>query len=317
MRAIHISSLDGPDAVELVDVPEPSDDSLVTIAVKAAGVAFPELLQTRGLYQMKPDLPFVPGAEVAGVVESAPEGSGFAPGDRVAALTLLGGFAEKAQARPDLTFALPDNVAFEEAASFTFNYATVYFALVERGGLAEGESVLVHGAAGGIGTAAIQMAKAFGAGRVIGVVSTEAKGEVARAAGADEVVLADDFLATIGKSSVDVVVDPVGGDRFTDSLRALKEHGRLLVIGFTAGEIPTVKVNRLLLNNVAVVGVGWGAFAMSRPGHVQKEWEAMLPHLRSGALRPVVGSTHALEAAATALTSLEGRTVTGKVVLVP
>lgn len=317
MRAIHISTLDGPDAVELVDVPDPADDGLVTIAVEAAGVAFPELLQTRGLYQLKPDLPFVPGAEVAGVVESAPEGSGFSPGDRVAALSLLGGFAEKVQARADLTFALPDEVGFEAAASFTFNYATVYFALVERGGLAEGETVLVHGAAGGIGTAAIQMAKAFGAAKVIGVVSTEAKGEIARSAGADEVVLADGFLDAVGKASVDIVVDPVGGDRFTDSLRSLKEHGRLLVVGFTAGEIPEVKVNRLLLNNIAVVGVGWGAFAMARPGHVGREWDAMLPHLRSGALRPVVGATYSLEDAATALKSLEGRTVTGKVVLVP
>lgn len=129
--------------------------------------------------------------------------------------------------------------------------------------------------------------------------------------------MADGFLDAVGKSAVDIVVDPVGGDRFTDSLRTLKEHGRLLVIGFTAGEIPTVKVNRLLLNNVSVVGVGWGAYAMSRPGHVGKEWDAMLPHLRSGALRPVVGATHPLADAATALQSLEGRTVTGKVVLVP
>lgn len=130
-------------------------------------------------------------------------------------------------------------------------------------------------------------------------------------------VLADGFLEAVGKASVDVVVDPVGGDRFTDSLRCLHEHGRLLVIGFTAGSIPEVKVNRLLLNNVSVVGVGWGAYALSRPGHVGKEWEAMLPHLRSGALRPVVGATHPLEDAAAALLSLEGRTVTGKVVLVP
>ncbi len=166
-------------------------------------------------------------------------------------------------------------------------------------------------------TAAIQVAKAFGAGKVIAVVSTEAKGEVARAAGADEVVMAEGFLDTVRKSAVDIVVDPVGGDRFTDSLRALREHGRLLVIGFTAGQIPEVKVNRLLLNNISVVGVGWGAYAMPRPGHVGKEWEAMLPHLRSGALRPVVGATHPLEDAATALTSLEGRAVTGKVLLVP
>ncbi|MCT1435248.1 NADPH:quinone oxidoreductase family protein [Dietzia maris] len=317
MRAIHISSLDGPDAVEVVDLPDPQHGDLVTIEVKAAGVAFPELLQTRGLYQVKPDLPFVPGAEVAGVVTAAPEGSGLSVGDRVAALTLLGGFAEQALARPDLTFVLPDEVGFEEGASFIFNYATVYFALVERGHLARGETVLVHGAAGGIGTAAIQMAKAFGAGKAIGVVSTQEKGEIARSAGADEVVLADGFLEAVGKASVDVVVDPVGGDRFTDSLRSLREHGRLLVIGFTAGSIPEVKVNRLLLNNVSVVGVGWGAYALSRPGHVGKEWEAMLPHLRSGALRPVVGATHPLEDAAAALRSLEGRTVTGKVVLVP
>ena len=317
MRAIHISSLDGPDAVEVVELPDPHDNELVTIEVKAAGVAFPELLQTRGLYQLKPELPFVPGAEVAGVVTAAPKGSGLAVGDRVAALTLLGGFAEQALARPDLTFALPDEVGFEEAASFTFNYATVYFALVERGHLAEGETVLVHGAAGGIGTAAIQMAKAFGAGKVIGVVSTPEKGEIARAAGADEVVPADGFLEAVGKASVDIVVDPVGGDRFTDSLRSLRGHGRLLVIGFTAGSIPEVKVNRLLLNNVSVVGVGWGAYALSRPGHVGKEWEAMLPHLRSGALRPVVGATHPLKDASVALRSLEGRSVTGKVVLVP
>lgn len=316
MRAVHISTLDGPEAIELVDLPDPSAEGLVTIAVKAAGVAFPELLQTRGLYQMKPDLPFVPGAEVSGVVESAPEGSGLNVGDRVAALPLLGGFAEKVQASPDLTFALPDEVSFEEGASFLFNYATAYFALLERGGLAQGETVLVHGAAGGIGTASIQVAKAFGAGRVIAVVSTEEKGEVARAAGADEVVLADGFKDTVGKS-VDIVVDPVGGDRFTDSLRTLREHGRLLVIGFTAGSIPEVKVNRLLLNNVAVLGVGWGAYAMSRPGHVGTEWEAMLPHLRSGALRPIVGAVHPLAEASAALQSLEGRTVTGKVVLTP
>ena len=144
-------------------------------------------------------------------------------------------------------------------------------------------------------------------------VSTEAKGEVARAAGADEVVLADGFRESVGKT-IDIVVDPVGGDRFTDSLRTLREDGRLVVVGFTGGSIPEVKVNRLLLNNISVVGVGWGAYAMPRPGHVGSEWEAMLPHLRSGALRPVVGASYPLEDAVAALTSLEGRTVTGKVV---
>lgn len=314
MRAVQITRLEGPSAVEVLEVPEPTDERMVLIDVKAAGVAFPELLQTRGLYQLKPELPFTPGAEVAGVVVSAPPSSGLQPGDRVAALNLLGGFAEKVLAQPDLTFPLPDHVTFAEGASFLFNYATSYFALVERGHLTEGETVLVHGAAGGIGTSAIQIAKAFGAGRVIAVVSSEEKGAIATAAGADEYVLADGFKEAVGKS-VDIVVDPVGGDRFIDSLRTLREHGRLLVIGFTAGDIPTVKVNRLLLNNIAVVGVGWGAYALGRPGHVATEWAALEPHLRSGALAPVLGPQFPLDSAADALLALEQRTATGKVVL--
>lgn len=314
VRAIQISALAGPEAVEVVQLPDPSADDLVTIDVKAAGVAFPELLQTRGRYQIQPELPFVPGAEVAGVVVAAPEGSTLSAGDRVAALPLIGGYAERVLAHPDLTFRLPDEVSFEAGAAFLFNYGTAHFAIVDRGRLAPGETVLVHGAAGGVGTASIQVAKAFGAGRVIGVVSTAEKGEVAVAAGADEFVLADGFRDVVGRS-VDIVVDPVGGDRFTDSLRTLREHGRLLVIGFTAGEIPTVKVNRLLLNNIAVVGVGWGAFALKRPGYLAGQWDAMLPHLRSGALHPVVGTTFPLEQAAEALLCLDQRAATGKVIL--
>ena len=311
MRAIQITTHDGPESVEFVQVSEPFDDEMVVVEVKAAGVAFPELLQRRGLYQISPELPFIPGAEVAGMVVSAPKPSGLCAGDRVAALPMLGGFAERVLSRPDRTFRLPDEVTFEEGASFLFNYATVYFALIERGALQEGESVLVHGAAGGIGTASIQMAKAFGAGRIVGVVSTEEKGRIALAAGADEFVLVEGFRETVGRS-IDVVVDPVGGDRFTDSLRTLRGHGRLLVIGFTAGEIPKVKVNRLLLNNISVVGIGWGAYALERAVHLANEWEAMLPYLRSGALRPVVGPSFALEDAAAALQCLDQRVATGR-----
>lgn len=314
MRAIHITSFDGPDAIEVVQVSDPADTKKVRIRVRAAGVAFPELLQTRGLYQVQPPLPFIPGAEVSGDVIDAPAESGFSPGDRVAALPMLGGFAEQVLADPALTFALPDNVSYEAGASFMFNYGTAYFGLIERGHLAPGESVLVHGAAGGIGTSSIQVAKAFGAGRVIAVASTPEKGEIAIAAGADEYVLADGFRSAIAEG-VDVVVDPVGGDRFTDSLRCLNEDGRLLVIGFTAGEIPTVRVNRLLLNNISVVGVGWGAYAMSRPGHIAKQWEAMLPHLRSGALDPVLGPTFDFDQAAKALNFLDQRLATGKITL--
>lgn len=319
MRAVQIVSLDGPSAVEVADVPQPEPGAdQVLIRVRAAGVSFPEVLQTRGLYQLQPPLPFVPGSEVAGEIVSAPEGSGLAPGDRVVALVLLGGFAEHAVAQADMVFPLPDSISFEQGAAVPLNFMTAHFALVARGGLAKGESVLVHGAAGGVGTAAIQVAKAFGAGKVVAVTSTPEKGEVATAAGADEVVLADGFKDAVKEAGgVDIVVDPVGGDRFTDSLRCLKEDGRLLVIGFTAGEIPTVQVNRLLLNNISVVGVGWGAYVLKRQGYVREEWDALLPHLTSGAISPPIGATFDLDGAADALLTLDERRATGKVLLTP
>ncbi len=319
MRAVQITTLDGPSAVEVTELPDPvAGEGQVLVRVRAAGVSFPEVLQTRGLYQIKPDLPFVPGSEVAGEVVSAPEGSGFAPGDRVAGFCMLGGFAELAVCAVDMTFPLPDAVSFEQGASVPLNYLTAYFALVERGHLAEGERVLVHGAAGGVGTASIQVAKAFGAGHVVAVTSTADKGAVAIDAGADEFVLADGFLDAVKSSGkVDLVVDPVGGDRFTDSLRSLRDDGRLLVIGFTAGEIPEVKVNRLLLNNLSLVGVGWGAYALARPGHIAQEWAALAPHLASGALVPPIGATFGLDDAARALAEIDERRATGKVLLTP
>lgn len=319
MRAVQITTLDGPSAVEVTELPDPTAaDGQVLVRVRAAGVSFPEVLQTRGLYQLKPELPFVPGSEVAGEVVTAPEGSGFSPGDRVAGFCMLGGFAEYAVTQPDMTFHLPDAVSFEQGASVPLNYLTAYFALVERGRIAPGERVLVHGAAGGVGTASIQVAKAFGAGHVIAVTSTAEKGAVAIDAGADEFVLADGFLDAVKASGkVDLVVDPVGGDRFTDSLRSLREDGRLLVVGFTAGDIPEVKVNRLLLNNLSVVGVGWGAYALARPGHVAQEWAAIAPHLESGALTPPIGATFGLDEAAQALATIDERRATGKVLLTP
>jgi len=319
VRAVQIVSLDGPSAVEVVDAPQPEPGpDQVLIRVRAAGVSFPEVLQTRGLYQLKPPLPFVPGSEVAGEVVSAPAGSGLAPGDRVAAMVMLGGFAEYVVTQADVVFPMPDSLSFEQGAALLLNYLTAHFALVARGQLAEGESVLVHGAAGGVGTASIQVAKAFGAGKVVAVTSTHEKGEVATAAGADEVVLADGFKDAVKEAGgVDIVVDPVGGDRFTDSLRCLKEDGRLLVIGFTAGEIPTVQVNRLLLNNVSVVGVGWGAYVLKRPGFVRTEWDALLPHVASGVISPPVGATFGLDAAGDALLTLDERRATGKILLTP
>jgi NADPH2:quinone reductase len=319
MRAVQVVALDGPAAVRVTDVPEPRPgEDQVLVEVHAAGVTFPEVLQTRGLYQYKPDLPFVPGSEVAGVVRSAPAGSGFAPGDRVAAFPGIGGYAELVTAAPTLVFPIPDAMSFTAAAAVPMNYLTTHFALVRRGKLVAGETVLVHGAAGGVGTAAIQLAKALGA-RVVAVTSTPEKGDVAKAAGADDVVPADGFLAAVkeltGGRGVDVVVDPVGGDRFTDSLRSLAPEGRLLVIGFTGGEIPTVRVNRLLLNNIAVVGVGWGAFVLPRQGFAAEQWAELRPHLESGAVAPPLGPLHPLAEAAEALTAMENRQAAGKLVL--
>ena len=319
MRAVHISRLDGPGAVEVVDVDEPvPGPDQVLIDVEVAGVSFPEVLQSRGAYQLKPELPFVPGSEVAGVVRTAPEGAAVRAGQRVAAFPGLGGFSQVVAASPDLVFPLPDRLSFAAAAALPMNYLTVHFGLTRRGGLRSGETVLVHGAAGGVGTAAVQLATALGA-RVIAVTSSERKAEVARAAGAAETVLADGFRdavrALTGGRGVDLVVDPVGGDRFTDSLRSLAPEGRLLVIGFTGGEIPTVKVNRLLLNNISVVGVGWGAYWTARPEYLQEQWSELLPLLEAGTLDPVLGTTHRLEDAAAALLELDERRAAGKVLL--
>ena len=319
MRAIHISSHDGPAALEVVDIPEPdAGEGQVVIDVHASGVTFPEVLQTRGKYQMSPPLPFVPGSEIAGVVRSAPEGSGLSAGDRVCAFPGLGGFAEVVATDPSQVFPLPDSLSFTQGASVPMNVLTVHFALAHRGRLQAGETVLVHGAGGGIGIAATQFATAMGA-RVIAVASTEEKRDLALQAGASEAIAPEGFKDAVkeltGGKGVDVVVDPVGGDRFTDSIRALGQEGRILVIGFTGGEIPTVKVNRLLLGNKSAVGVGWGEYWMSNPGYLQKQWAEVQPLLAAGKLDPLVGMDFPLEKATDALELMDGRGAVGKIVL--
>ncbi|ORV39391.1 NADPH:quinone oxidoreductase family protein [Mycobacterium conspicuum] len=319
MRAARVTRLEGPEAIEVTEVEEPSGEG-VLVDVHAAGVAFPDALLTRGLYQYRPDPPFILGAEIAGVVRSAPDGAEVGPGDRVVGLTMLsGGMAEVAMLAPDRAFKLPDNVSFEAGAGLLFNDLTMYFALTVRGRLQQGETVLVHGAAGGIGTSTLRLAPVLGASRTIAVVSTEEKGRIATAAGATDVVLAEGFKDAVKELThgrgVDMVVDPVGGDRFTDSLRSLAPGGRLLVVGFTGGEIPTVKVNRLLLNNVDVVGVGWGAWAGTHPGALTEQWTGLSELLSSGKLAPPEPDVYPLDEAAAAVASLEKRTAKGKVVL--
>ena len=325
MKALQITELTGPDsALQLSDVPEPgpshflTPDAGVVVDVHVAGVSFPEVLQTRGEYQVKPPLPFVPGSEVAGIVRSAPGDAAVSEGDRVAAFCMLGGFAEVAVAPGFLTFPLSDELDFAQGASLILNYHTAYFSLATRGRLREGETVLVHGAAGGVGTATLQIAKGLGA-RTIAVVSSDEKEQVARDAGADEVVRSDgawkDEVVELSSGGVDVVIDPVGGDRFLDSLRSLREGGRLVVVGFTGGSIPEVKVNRLLLKNTEVVGAGWGAYVMGKPD-VNRAIGAEVNRLvDEGFVRPIVGARFALDQAAEALKLIDSRGATGKVVL--
>jgi NADPH2:quinone reductase len=233
---------------------------------------------------------------------------------------MLNGFAEYAVAPIDGVYRLPDSLTFDQGAALPMNYLTVQFALDRRAAVREGDTVLVHGAAGGVGTAALQFLRWRGA-RSIAVVSNDEKAAIAAAAGADEVVRSDGFLQSVRDLTdgrgVDIVVDPVGGDRFTDSLRCLAPEGRLLVIGFAAGDIPTVRVNRLLLNNTAVVGVSWGSFALATPGHLREQWQTLDPGITGGALQPVIHASWPLEEAGAALELLDSRSVHGKVILRP
>ena len=322
MRAAQVTRLDGPSAIEINDIEEPGEVGIfgpqILVEVHAVGVSFPDLLMSKGEYQLKPDPPFTLGVDFAGVVRSAPDGSGFSAGDRVAACLSHGGAAETVSLGPDSVFPLPDSLSFEQGAALPMNYLTAQFALKERGQVREGETVLVHGAAGGVGTATLQVAKGYGA-RTIAVVSSDEKAEVARAAGADEVVRADGFLAAVkeltGGQGVDLVMDVVGGDLFTDSLRALGPQGRLLVVGFVAGSIPEVKVNRLLLNNVDVRGVGWGAYAMVRPGFMAAQWRELEPMMAAGVIDPPIGATYELEDFGRALQEMDDRRTLGKTVI--
>jgi NADPH:quinone reductase len=325
MRAIQIVNESGPDeALSIVELPEPEASHMLTpgsgvvVDVQVAGVSFPELLQSRGQYQMKPPLPYVPGSEVGGVVRSAPEGSTLRAGDRVAAFCALGGWAETTVAPDYFTFKLPDELDFAQGAALVLNYHTAYFCLRTRGRLAAGETVLVHGAAGGVGTASLQVARGLGA-KTIATVSTEEKKLIAEEAGADHVVMIGegwkDEVLELSGGGVDMVLDPVGGDRFLDSLRSLGEDGRLVVVGFTGGAIPEVRVNRLLLKNTEVIGAGWGAYVMGKPDVNRQIGAAVGELIDGGFVRPIIGQRFPLERAAEALHALDERRAVGKVVL--
>lgn len=317
MRAIQVLTTTGPSDIAVTEVPDPvagPDDVLVE--VHSVGVSFPDLLLSKGEYQLRPEPPFTLGVDFAGVVVSGP---GFQPGQRVAGVGGYGGAAELVLGSRESVFALPDRITFDEAVALPMNYLTALFALDERGGLQAGETVLVHGAAGGVGTATIQVAKGLGA-RTIAVASTEEKRALALDAGADHAIPVEGFKDAAreltGGKGVDVVLDVVGGSLFTDSLRSLGSQGRVLVVGFAAGEgIPEVKVNRLLLNNTDVRGVGWGEYAFSHPGYMHQQWAQLVPMIESGVVKPPVGKVYPIEEFGQALIDMDGRATLGKSVV--
>jgi NADPH2:quinone reductase len=317
VKAFRLTSYDGPQSLVLDDVAEPAgDDSTVTIEVRAIGVNFPDLLMTQGLYQLKPDLPFVPGCEVAGVVRAAPPGSGWSAGDRVAAFIWQGGFAQVAPVPLTHLVAIPDVMGFDAAVSLLVNHHTVYFGLSRRGHLRASETLLVLGAAGGIGSAAVQVGKGLGA-RVIAGVAGHAQADVAFEAGADSVVLLDEGFSKqvrgmTGGRGVDAVLDPLGDWLFLEGTRALAPEGRILVVGFAAGDIPTIKVNRLLLNNISAVGVAWGASLALDDTVLAAGSQALNRMFEAGTVRPQIGKRFDFTEIPSALATLQAGQIPGK-----
>ncbi|WP_181311762.1 NADPH:quinone oxidoreductase family protein [Nocardioides campestrisoli] len=317
-RAVQVVELKGPEGLRLVELPDPDPGDGVLIEVHHAGVAFPDLLMSRGEYQRKPSLPFSPGVEVAGVVREAPLGCHVRAGDPVAAFVRVGGWAELVVAAPSLVFALPRDLSLRSGAGMPMNYLTAHLALTRRGGLTAGDVLLVHGAAGGLGTALVQAGKALGA-RVVAVTSTPEKAELARECGADHTVPTDGWLGSVrellGPGGVDVVADTVGGDALLDSVRCLSREGRVLVLGFASGTIPSIAANRLLLKNVDLRGVAWGSLIEDEPDYPARQWADLMEWHAAGFIRPVDGRCFALSEAGDALRELDSRRGLGKITL--
>ncbi len=318
MFAHVIVAFTGPQDVQWTEVAEPAAGDGVVVDVAAAGVSFADLLQTKGAYQMKVPVPYTPGMGAAGVVRSVPPGLGLAAGQRVAVLLSYGCWQEVISAPAERVLPLPQDMSLEAGAAAPLNYLTALFALVRRGRAQAGETLLVHGAAGGIGTAAIQLGRALGL-RTVAVVGDEAKREFAVQCGADHTVLSDGWLTAVrdllGERAVDIVIDPVGGDRMTDSLRSLAPEGRLLVVGFAGGEIPAVKVNRLLLGNTGVLGVASREYFEQHPAAVAELWTRLIELRQTGVLPDPPVQLYPFTDAPDALRAIAARKAMGTVVL--
>ncbi len=324
MRAVRIHELTGPAALRVDDVPEPSVGAgQVKIAVEACGVNFPDVLLSRGMYQFKPTPPFVPGGEAAGTVLEVGAGvTSVAPGDRVAAWMVYGAFAERICVPEIAAVKIPDGVSSEVGAATLLTYATTYHALVDRAAIAAGETLLVLGAAGGVGIAAVELGALLGA-KVIAGASSADKLAFCREHGAQHGIdyVAEDLKARLKEltsgQGADVIYDPVGGALAEPALRGIAWRGRYLVVGFASGEIPKIPLNLVLLKGCQIVGVFWGSFAMRDPVANHRHAEQIFAWVAEGKLRPAVDAVLPFTEAAEALTRLEQRRVKGKLVLRP
>src|SRR5580765_3816266 len=322
MRAVLCKAFGPPESLVVEDVPSPTPGpGEVVIAVKAASVNFPDVLIIQDKYQVKPPLPFSPGSEVAGIVKAVGEGVTQAvPGDRVMAFTTYGGFAEEVKTEARRLLPLPDGMDFATASAFGLTYATSDFALRDRGAVKAGETVLVLGAAGGVGIAAIEISKALGA-RVIACASTDDKLVVCRQHGADETInyatedLRDRIKQITGGKGPDVVYDPVGGPYTELALRSIAWRGRLLVVGFAAGEIPRIPLNLTLLKGCSIVGVFWGEFTKREPQKFAEAMRQLSAWFADGTIKPHISARFPLDRAVEALQMMAARRVTGKVVI--
>jgi NADPH2:quinone reductase len=322
MKAVLCKAYGPPESLVVEDVVSPDPGSgEVVVSVKAASVNFPDVLIIQNKYQFKPQLPFSPGSEVAGVVKTVGDGvTTVKPGDRVMAFTTYGAFAEEVKTEATRLLPLPTGMDFTHAAAFGLTYATSDHALRDRGQLTAGETLLVLGAAGGVGLSAVEIGKALGA-RVIAAASADDKLAVCREHGADDTInytaddLRDRVKAITNGRGVDVVYDPVGGAYTEPALRSLAWRGRLLVVGFAAGEIPKIPLNLTLLKGCSIVGVFWGEFTRREPQRFAESMQQLGRWYADGKLKPHVSQTYPLERAADALTAMANRQVKGKVVL--
>ena len=324
MKAVRCKQWGPSDSLVIEDLPDlvPAAGEVV-VDVKAAGVNFPDVLTVQGKYQVRPELPFTPGNEFAGSVRAVGAGvTAFAPGQHVIGFTRTGAFAEQVLAPVEALMPMPPGMDFDTAAAITLTYGTSHHAVVDRAALQPGETMLVLGAAGGVGLAAIEIGKALGA-HVIAAASTDEKLAICRAHGADVVInyetedLREALKAATGGRGPDVIYDPVGGPYSEPALRSIAWRGRHLVVGFAAGEIPKLPWNLMLLKGASVIGVFWGDFVRREPAANLAAMRQMLGWMAEGKLKPLVSRKYALADTAQALNDMAARKVMGKVVINP